>query len=171
MRDEKLLFAARGGVIGPDLYRGLDMPRCRVWSSTGEGGHGPGAAFAPLSGGGWTNAEYDTDSMTTIASPFITCRTPGLYLVIANFIFGGNPNAADNIWLRLQDPAQARTYGTMTTQGVNPTTFGVYLQIQAFWPANAGNQIGVNLYTNTATDVGGGIDACWMSACMISTLG
>jgi hypothetical protein len=171
MRDEKLLFAARGGIIGPDLYRGLDMPRCRVWSSIGEGGHGPGAAFAPLSGGGWTNAEYDTDSMTTLASPYLTCKTPGLYLVLANFNFGPSPNSADQIWMRLMDPALSRTYASVTTQGVNPTTFGVHLEILTLWPANAGSQIGVYLYTSAATDVGGGIDICWMSACMISTLG
>jgi hypothetical protein len=165
--NDGVLNAIRSGVAGPDEYRVLNMPRCRVYNTPGEAGHGPGTATI-----GWSANLYDTDNMTFqpgSTANSILIRTPGLYICSANLETTGG-SGVSGIWVRIQINSNFNVFVAEWTEYRDPALFGAHMTISGPRQFNAGDQIQLAVNTTAAMNITGGSEALWLAASMISTL-
>lgn len=169
------LNAIRGGDMGGDEYRVLNMPRCSVYRTTALNiATGAGQAIP------WDQCEYDTDSMTAVSATtgyFIKAKTPGVYLFIGWGVWAFN--AASFRQLQFSKNGGAATYGNSIVQPSGGVATGQH--ISAYIPLNrddyvtlvAGQATGGNVAWNGATGVGPVVTSMdnGLQACLVSTLG
>ena len=93
---QNILHGARGGVMGGNEYRVLNMPRAHVWRNAALNANVGNIRIASFD-----RTAYDTDSMVdqTNFPTRITCKTPGIYAVTGCAIYDAVLN--DQLWTRI----------------------------------------------------------------------
>lgn len=144
------LRPGRGNYFGPDEYNVLNVPRFRVYFATASFAFGPGTNYLS-----WDTIDYDTDGMCSVsASPFVTCRTAGLYHVKGSILWSGLV-ATQWLWLRvIVNNIATQAVATTTAQGIN-AGFGTYMEGSGQWLAQAGDTIGLYAFTNAGATING----------------
>lgn len=152
---------ARGNVTN-GVDRILNMPRCRVWRSTGIAG-------AATGGFTYDTFDYDTDGMATIGAQVITCRTAGTYAVQGHVEYTSGTGAR---WTRIIINSTPTLYvaGCQSANSVVSTAgVATHHDVYGHWRANAGDtcQLYVACSGDTSNITGGQYN-CFLSACLIS---
>lgn len=168
----KGLFSIRGGIMGADEYRVLNVPRVSVYQSVAQG-----ITTATISNYPWDTVDYDTDSMWTSTGGgfWLTANTPGLYACNAWVVWASNATSYRQLFFYKWIAGVATyTYNNSIVEPSSVTSTGQ--NISAMIALNKGDQvtaavshnIGVNLNITAATAT---VRDNGLQACLISTLG
>lgn len=157
----------RGNMQGADVSRVLDVPRVRVYRNAG---------LSILTGTNtsviWDSVDYDTDGMwsPTINPTRLTCRTQGLYLVVADVNWAFNTNGVRQIQVQKNNTTNYLLGQILPNSG----GFSDQQQVAQFVDLKAGDYIEVLVVQNSASSlvVAGATPTAHTNgfqACLIST--
>lgn len=164
-RLQNILHAIRGGVMGGNEYRVLNMPRARVYRVTALGTNSGSPGQVP-----WDTADYDTDGFWTGADPTkLTVRTSGVYIVYGVFGWTANINGLRQIILWVNGGA------VIYETALEYDALGVGSRVDSTWlvACNAGTTLELRVNQSSgASPLAAlvGPSNASLACCMISTL-